>query len=636
MSEVAVQMRAWASSPLLAVAAFLLSATLCAAEYQPVPYEEWSGFYACEANERDPERWPGYRAQVRMLVHDGRASIVRESPRVRETMSGEVSPDGRLELQGMGEWKGGASWRWTYQGRFVQQRFQAQGAMLSQAGTRLRVCSMSLTRVAAASGPDERPQVARAPAALEAAPDQTAATREKAAPALRGSAASVPSATPLAPGAAPAVAVKAPKPEVPVAAPATPAAAAGRQATTQPEASAPAGIDVTLELAPNTSARREGVVSHGAADRYQFDAQSGQLLAVELDAPEGGVQFDVYGPGAVVRRDQTALVVQGARLFSGVEGVPYQGELAADGTHLVLVRSAGERARYSVTITLTETQPASAVAQPPAAQIQPQPPDAPGLAVDTRAAADGRIGPGTAAVLLIVAAASMVALLQRRRALSTPARYAAIGLIAASGIALLVISGRAPREPVKTAAEAPAVAAAPAQALSSGAEPAQAAAAATLVGGTFVCSVAQAGETSLVSTFKYYPDGIYIELARTSPDRAPMLTAVKLGSFEWAEGKTLTLTQTSASPNIEYGEPFVKTSVVETRSVSGGLARGYSARVTARTVAGKPQRVAEVREECVRDERAGPAMDRLREELRAHLPRLTHSPVAAAKSAAAK
>jgi hypothetical protein len=168
----------------LGFAAALVADSALAAEFRPAPHEVWSGTYQCDAIERDPVQWPAYSATVRLVLDDGVARIVKESARIRETMSGKVSDNGAVSLEGAGVWKGGSGtqWRYRFDGQFRGSGFEAQGVMLSSAmATKLRACSMKLTRVHALRTPQEamravpakakpaqalEPAIARAQAAL--------------------------------------------------------------------------------------------------------------------------------------------------------------------------------------------------------------------------------------------------------------------------------------------------------------------------------------------------------------------------------------------------------------------------------------------------------------------------------------
>jgi hypothetical protein len=136
----------------------LIAGNTLAAEFDPAPHEVWSGTYQCDAIERDPAQWPAYSARIRLVLDGGVARLVKESARIRETMSGTVSDNGALTLEGVGDWKDGSGTRWRYRfdGQFQGSRFEAQGVMLSSAmATKLRSCSMTLTRVHASRTPPE-------------------------------------------------------------------------------------------------------------------------------------------------------------------------------------------------------------------------------------------------------------------------------------------------------------------------------------------------------------------------------------------------------------------------------------------------------------------------------------------------
>lgn len=134
----------------LALSAGLLLTTICAAADERVRREEWSGSYQCGAIASAPEKWPAYKINVLMLVDNGKASITRDTVRVQETVTGTVSADGRLTLEGGGAPKvdgNGRPWRFRFDGQFVGGKFEGTGVMNSHDGARkLRDCSITATR----------------------------------------------------------------------------------------------------------------------------------------------------------------------------------------------------------------------------------------------------------------------------------------------------------------------------------------------------------------------------------------------------------------------------------------------------------------------------------------------------------
>ena len=138
-------MRLRARSAVHAALAGALSCCVAAAELQ---HEEWNGTYRCGPTKRDTEG-SGYTSPVKLVVRDGAATIVRDSSRVREALSGTVTADGSLTLEGTGHAKdSGSTWRYRFEGRFQGNRFEATGAMFaSRGGPALRECSMTLSGV---------------------------------------------------------------------------------------------------------------------------------------------------------------------------------------------------------------------------------------------------------------------------------------------------------------------------------------------------------------------------------------------------------------------------------------------------------------------------------------------------------
>ena len=176
-------MRSGRNSPYLAL---LFALLLCAAQFcygaeKSAAHEVWTGTYKCSATAGDSGQSSGYSTPIRLELDGGRARITRDSARIAETLSGDVAAAGTLKLEGTGRWKesGGSSWRYRFDGKFEGDQFKARGEMLSaNRGTKLRDCSMALTRVATASA--ARAAQIRQPAANEGT--QKRATAEKSEP----------------------------------------------------------------------------------------------------------------------------------------------------------------------------------------------------------------------------------------------------------------------------------------------------------------------------------------------------------------------------------------------------------------------------------------------------------------------
>src|SRR5688572_26127248 len=113
--------------------------------------ESWTGTYQCGPSSGGS----AYSARITMLIEDGKAQITRESPQIRESMSGRVAADGTLKLEGTGARKeDAAGWTYRFDGRIDGNRFDARGAMLSpNRSSQLRECSMSLTKAHSTGSP---------------------------------------------------------------------------------------------------------------------------------------------------------------------------------------------------------------------------------------------------------------------------------------------------------------------------------------------------------------------------------------------------------------------------------------------------------------------------------------------------
>lgn len=293
-------------SALLALAAGVAAA----AEFRPAAHEVWTGTYRCEAIERDPDQWPAYSAPVRLTLEGGRAQVARETARVQGSLSGEVAPDGTVRLEGTGGARdGSARWRYRFEGRFEGERFTAKGAMLSAASaTKIRDCSMALTRAKAAGAPARAQPVAPAPPQpVPARPEPKAGE---------------PAATPSAP-----VKVR-----------------EGR------------ALDFTQG---NDTAVIQGEISREVPHRYPVVAKKGQTLSATLQAD--GVRLDVYEPGATLEMQAHGFVVQGTRLKGAPDGASISAELPGDGSYLLLVRALREQASYTLEVAVRATDRARPV-----------------------------------------------------------------------------------------------------------------------------------------------------------------------------------------------------------------------------------------------------------------------------------
>jgi hypothetical protein len=258
----------------------------------------WSGTYQCSAMRSDVAPSPAFTSSVRMVVEGASASITKESGEIKQTLSGEVKPDGSIRLEGVGMRKDTSSpgWRYRFEGRFEGDRFQAKGMMFSaNLATKLRDCSMTLTRA------------------------QTSATQAQATPA--------------------------PEPV----AKAAPRAAAQDEARGVPKAAVSFDplvkeLDFTER---NDSAVVEGTVYRAMPHRYILNAKKGQALAATLRSRDE-VRFDLYEPGSSLQMLSGGFVVQGARVGGTPEGTQLGVELPNDGKYLLLVRAPKDQAPYTL------------------------------------------------------------------------------------------------------------------------------------------------------------------------------------------------------------------------------------------------------------------------------------------------
>lgn len=285
--------------------------------------EIWSGTYQCSAMESEIAGSPGYTASIRMIVEGSAARIVKESAEIRETMSGEIQPDGSLRLEGIGRRKesAGAVWRYRFDGQFDSGRFNARGMMFSaHLGSKLRDCSMSLARL----------------------PGVASAARQQA-------------------GAAPEPPAKAAQVLEPSRSAATSSAQNEPERLPQPPRVTQA-IEKELDVRDrNDTAIVEGTVSRGVPHRYFIAALKGQRFSAALKSPDGA-RFDLYEPGSSITDLSGGFVVQGARVHGTAEGSDVDVELPADGKYLLLVRAAKEQAFY--TLEMKTSRVAAATAEP--------------------------------------------------------------------------------------------------------------------------------------------------------------------------------------------------------------------------------------------------------------------------------
>lgn len=278
--------------------------------------ESWTGSYECGPTSSESGAG-AYSSRITMLIENGEAQITRESPAIKESLSGRVASDGTVKLEGTGARKeGGTGWLYRFDGRIDGNRFDARGAMISpNLTTRLRECSMSLTRVRSSGA--------------EAAPDPTVRLK-------------------------PSVETK-PVPIV-VAEALTPTLS--ESLATRPRAAPGEPVDRELDFAGKSeTATMEGTLLRGVPHRYLVAAKRGQKLSATLKSD--GARLDLYEPGATLTLVSSGFVVQGSRLGATSEGERVDVDLPADGKYLLLVRSNGDRAFYTLELKVERPAPSA-------------------------------------------------------------------------------------------------------------------------------------------------------------------------------------------------------------------------------------------------------------------------------------
>jgi hypothetical protein len=296
-------------------AAALVMLAASAATAPAATREAWSGTYQCGPMSETGGR--GYTSHVRMLIEDGEARIVRESAQIKESMSGRVAPDGTLELEGTGARKqGGSGWLYRFEGRIDGNRFEARGAMLSPGhATRLRECSMSLTRMRSASTP-----AAPAPSVKPKSSSDT-------------------------------------KPVPPVVAEALTPTLAESLAAKPRAAAEPVERELDFVGKADTAAV-EGTVVRAVPHRYLINARRGQRLNATLESV--GARLDLYEPGSTLSLLSGGFIVQGSTLGATTEGDRIDVDLPAGGKYLLLVRSNADEAFYTLELKVEDPEPSLA------------------------------------------------------------------------------------------------------------------------------------------------------------------------------------------------------------------------------------------------------------------------------------
>jgi hypothetical protein len=103
----------------------------------------------------------------------------------------------------------------------------------------------------------------------------------------------------------------------------------------------------------NDSAVMEGTVLRGHPHRYIITAIKGQSLSAKLQSKEG-TRFDVYEPGSSLTLLSGGYVVQGARVGSETDGTNLEAKLPSDGKYLLLLRTEGDQAFYTLELAVRE------------------------------------------------------------------------------------------------------------------------------------------------------------------------------------------------------------------------------------------------------------------------------------------
>ena len=351
-----------------------------AAELQFAPHELWSGRYRCSAMLDNPEAYPAYTAAVRLTLDDGHAHITKESARIRETLSGKVSEDGALKLEGAGSYKSedGPTWRYSFEGRFEGATFNAKGVMLgARKGTTLRECTMELTRLSTSrrsrrqAAPDviesERVDAAKESrvAVSESKPPPDATPMPRVAPPMHQSEKPAP---PPAEQAAPVV----PMPSPPGWTPPAPSAVA-------PEI--PQQVDQSSEAQPGLPATRAELVARLESWRAQAElAASGKAAAQTARTRQGGQSAVAASAPAIAGRSipsaesQSVTALDRAAHTSGLGSATLWAVLCAVGLTGVAAFATRKRWFYRVTQAHVERVRKRRLADP-AKQVAAVPPE---------------------------------------------------------------------------------------------------------------------------------------------------------------------------------------------------------------------------------------------------------------------
>jgi hypothetical protein len=99
-----------------------------------------------------------------------------------------------------------------------------------------------------------------------------------------------------------------------------------------------------------------GHLQRGEHDLYSLKAFSGQVMTVNVTAPDDNIAFEIYEPGTTFSRDANGdLVFSGKSLHAPAEGedtTRFKGRLPSRGTYIIAIASTRGGARYSMDIRL--------------------------------------------------------------------------------------------------------------------------------------------------------------------------------------------------------------------------------------------------------------------------------------------
>ncbi|HTR88041.1 MAG TPA: hypothetical protein VMI56_26395 [Reyranella sp.] len=99
-----------------------------------------------------------------------------------------------------------------------------------------------------------------------------------------------------------------------------------------------------------------GHVLRGARDLYSLKAAAGQIMTINMTAPDDNAVFQIYEPGTSIARDADGLLeFRGKALHGAADGedaTRWNGRLTHSGTYIIVVGSTRGNARYSLDVTI--------------------------------------------------------------------------------------------------------------------------------------------------------------------------------------------------------------------------------------------------------------------------------------------